>query len=392
MPLSARRIATVAALFWAAWLTSISPAAQPQQRLVAIGDIHGSADGLTTILQSAGLIDAQRRWVGGRARLVQTGDFLDRGATVRDVIELLMRLEEEARRAGGRVEVLFGNHEGMNVLHDVRDVSPDAYRSFAGPDAESRRAKGYITHATIARRAGKELNRNDWLRDHPPGFIEYLEAMGPSNRFGRWIRSRKVMTKVDDSLFMHAGLAPASPLTMDDVNRTVEREVRAFDDAVSTLLGADLIAPFFTLQEILGATSAELNRIATLVRGRQDVTQEMTQDYSRLQKLMTIDQWALIAAQGPLWFRGYATLGDDALPQIEGLLKRLGASRFVVGHTPQLPGHIEPRFNNRIFLIDTGMLSSYYKGGRPSALEIASGQITAIYPDERRLLSPVSSR
>ena len=39
-------------------------------------------------------------------------------------MDLLMRLEGEARRAGGRVDVLFGNHEGMNVLRDFRDVSP----------------------------------------------------------------------------------------------------------------------------------------------------------------------------------------------------------------------------------------------------------------------------
>ena len=44
------------------------------------------------------------------------------------------------------------------------------------------------------------------------------------------------------------------------------------------------------------------------------------------------------------------------------------------------------RFGNRVFFIDTGMLSSYYAGGRPSALEIDGGTFTAIYLDHREVL------
>jgi hypothetical protein len=357
------------------------------QRLIAIADIHGAEDNFVAILQAAGLVDRQRKWIGGRARLVQTGDFTDRGAPVRNVMDLLMRLEDEAKRAGGRVEILLGNHEAMNILRDLRDVSPDAFRGFADQDSESRRSKAFMAHATIARRFGEELNRNDWLRAHPPGYLEYIEAMGPNGRYGRWLRSRKVVTKVDDSFFMHAGISLESNAGIDDVNRLVEREIRMFDEAVSTLQEARLIAPSFTLQEIVSAVSSEINRIATSLKEKKELGPEVTQEYvGRLQRMLTIDKWSLITAEGPLWFRGYATLGDDAQPQVEALLKRLGGARFVVGHTPQLPGRITPRFGNRIFLIDTGMLTTYFKTGRPSALEIAAGTITAIYPDERTVL------
>src|SRR5262245_1232834 len=100
----------------------VEPQAPGGPRIVAVGDIHGAGTGLAQILQAAGLIDGQRKWIGGTARLVQTGDILDRGPEVREAIDLLIRLEGEARRAGGRVDVLFGNHEGMNVLRDYRDV------------------------------------------------------------------------------------------------------------------------------------------------------------------------------------------------------------------------------------------------------------------------------
>ncbi len=62
------------------------------------------------------------------------------------------------------------------------------------------------------------------------------------------------------------------------------------------------------------------------------------------------------------------------------------ADVMVVGHTPDREGTIRVRFKNRVFLIDTGMLSSYYAGGRPSALEIDHETFTAIYLDHREIL------
>lgn len=387
MPSVLHRIFVVGAVLGATWMAAVSPAAQPApQRIVAVGDVHGAADGFVAILQSAGLIDEQRRWIGGSTRLVQTGDFLDRGAGVRDVLELMMRLEDEAKRAGGRVDVLFGNHEGMNILHDFRDVSPDAYQQFADANSESKRSRAFSTHAAIAVRARTALDRDEWMRTHPPGYLEYAESMGPQGRFGRWLRSRKVVLKVDGTVFMHAGIVPDSKSSLDDINRTVERELRVFDDAVSALQQAGLVAPSFTLQEVLNACGAELNSLAVALRAKEEPLDATPEYIARLQRLMSINKWALVTADGPLWYRGYATIGDDVRPQLESLLKRLGAARFVVGHTALLTGRVLPRLGNRIFMIDTGMLSSHYKGGRPSALEIVGDQITAVYQDAREVL------
>lgn len=386
-----RSIVLAVALACAVWAMPARALQSAGGRLVAIGDIHGAGDSFVEILRAAGLIDERDRWSGGRARLVQTGDFLDRGPAVRDVMELMMRLEDEARRAGGRVDVLFGNHEGMNVLHDLRDVSRAAYASFADQASESKRERAFLAHAAIARRAGRVSNRDEWMREHPPGFVEYVEAIGPSGRFGRWIRSRKVALKVDDSIFMHAGLPLDSTASIDDVNRTAAREVRAFDDTLAMLQRAGLVTPFAGIQEIVDAAAAEINRIAILIRDKQELPLEVTQTYvERLQHLVALKDWSLIAQEGPLWFRGYATLGDEAAPAVQALLKRHGAARLVIGHNPLRSGRITPRFERQVFLIDTGMLSSFYKGGRPSALEIEGGRITAIYTGEREPLSPAS--
>ena len=50
-----------------------------------------------------GLIDAQNRWSGGNATLVQLGDITDRGADSLKIIRSLQQLAREAPGRGGRV-------------------------------------------------------------------------------------------------------------------------------------------------------------------------------------------------------------------------------------------------------------------------------------------------
>ena len=88
------------------------------ERTVAVGDVHGDYDQLAAVLKSAGLIDEQGNWSGGKTHLVQNGDVLDRGPDSRKAMDLLMRLEKQAAEAGGYVHALIGNHEAMNVYGD----------------------------------------------------------------------------------------------------------------------------------------------------------------------------------------------------------------------------------------------------------------------------------
>jgi hypothetical protein len=365
----------------------VEPQSAPGPRIVVVGDIHGAGTNLAQILQAAGLIDAQRKWTGGTARLVQTGDILDRGPEVREAIDLLMRLEGEARRAGGRIDVLFGNHEGMNVLRDYRDVLA-GFERFADGRSEERRRKAFETHSEIARSAGTTLDREAWMKIHPPGSIEYADAFGPSGKYGRWIRARRPILQIGDTIFMHAGLNPERTITIDDVNRQVEQEVRNWDELVAALERERLAAPFFTLQEIVDAAQLEIGRIGIAQKTKEPLPDYVTQEFvKRLQFLFNIDKLALVESDGPLWYRGLATLPDDQQPAIEAMLKRYGARRIVIGHTPQLPGgKIRARFGGLVVLIDTGMLNSYFKGGQPSALELQDDRMTAIYSSGREPL------
>lgn len=350
-------------------------------RVIAIGDIHGSLDGLLAILKSSRLVGDRGQWTGGTATLVQTGDYMDRGPNVREVLDLLMRLEREADRAGGRVHVLFGNHEAMNLLHEFQDVSPQTYAAFADARSEDRRRRGYKEYVQVMKkRRASATPEQEWMSAHPPGFIEYTEALAPGGRYGRWLRSRKVALEHEGTIFMHAGLPPDLEGSLNDVNRNVERELDAWDRGKQALIRAGRIRSFFTRRETQEAAIVELDRIAALVKERRPAEDYVTQTYVQwLQAVASIGKSSLVDVNGPLWFRGMAQWPDEEEPKVTEILKRFGAPRIVIGHTPVLPGAIKARFGNRVFLIDTGMLATYYKGGRPSALELTGPRASAIY-------------
>src|SRR5438094_546362 len=244
--------------------------------VVAIGDVHGDFDDFVTILQKAGLIDEQHHWTGGKTTFVQVGDLLDRGPKPRDVMDLMMSLEKEAPKAGGRVVGLLGNHEIMNIMG----------------------------------------------------------------------------------------------------------EIKAFDAAKQYLQNEKVILPFFTLQEMTAVVQAELSaERKSLMPGNQ-------QRQAKMMEFLGFQDWLSVRPDGPLWFRGYDQWSEEeGVAQVSKLLEAYKATHIAVGHTVQKGGRIRPRFGNKVFLIDTGMLSSYYPGGRASALEIRNdAKFTAEYMDQQVVL------
>ncbi len=318
------------------------------QRLVAIGDIHGDLDAFIGILQRAQLIDPIKRWSGGHATLVQTGDFLDRGPKARGVMDLLMSLQKDAQRQGGRVIVLMGNHEAMNIFGDLRYVTNNDYASFEDdrPDTRKRKADS----------------------SRPAGYAERCEAFGPDGKYGKWLRSLPAIARVNDSIFLHGGIHPdLASHSIDQLNEGIAAEIKAFDTYKQFLADKKIAQLCSTLDETTAAARSALDK----AKGK---------DAETLKAFLGSGGWLSINDNGPLWFRGYAQWTDaDGVSQIQRLTEAYGVARFVVGHTPQAGGEIVSRFNGKVFLIDTGMLSSYFRGGRASALNIQDGKISFIY-------------
>jgi hypothetical protein len=313
-------------------------------RIVAVGDIHGAYERFVRILQTAGVIDAGQRWTGGGAILVQTGDVVDRGSDSRRVLDLLRRLEGEAERAGGRVLTLMGNHEVMGMLGDLRYVSAGDYEAFRTAESEELRervsaaltARAESAARTSSERFDRERFRERFLSSTPLGSVERQLAFGPDGQYGRWLRARETVVKINGILFLHGGISPAAAaLGCEGINDTMRSELKEMP--------------------------ADGERLSTFLSVRED---------------------------GPLWYRGLAVESEAAMAnEVSRMLGRLQARAIVIGHTVSPDGRIATRFDGRVVQIDTGMLGSpFYPGGRASALEIHDGRFVAIYEDGREQL------
>jgi hypothetical protein len=390
--------------FWFLALTGLvwaGPAKAPAdapENLVAIGDVHGAFDDFVALLQHTGLIDKQNHWSGGKTTLVQVGDEIDRGPKPRQVMDLMMALEKEAPAAGGQVVALLGNHEMMNIMGDLRYVTPENYASYAGSDAEERRKAGLQDYmkwrAGHAQLLGElatpmELTEAEWMARHPAGYIEEREAFAPDGTYGQWLRQHSVVAFIGGEIFLHGGIHPnLLKMKPDAINARIRDEIKSFDSAKKYLQDEKLILPFFNIQEITAVVQAELSA------ERKSLVTSDQQRQARLIQFLGYGEWLSVKVDGPLWFRGYDQWSEEeGAPQVEKILQAYKAAHIVVGHTVQREGRIRPRFGDKVFLIDTGMLSSYYPGGRASALQVKNdAQFTADYMDQQVvLLGPAGS-
>jgi Calcineurin-like phosphoesterase len=375
-------------------------------RLVAIGDIHGSLDGFTAILKAAGLTGDDGRWSGGRTIFIQTGDYMDRGPGVRAVMDRLMALEGEAKSAGGRAQALLGNHEVMNLIGHTRDATPAIFATFADDKSEARQQDEWEDYSKLAsaKKKGDAVpsvygqTRDAWMAAHPAGYIEYRTALGPKGKYGAWLRDKSIVVNVDGTILMHAGIAPESaPEKPEDLNQKVKDEISRLDRFRQRMIEKKLMTPSFTLQEMLQAAVVEIEAANAAIKASNEGGPGMDPEKIDLPflkeavEVLKVDEWNVLAAEGPLWYRGYAQLPDDPSGgPFTALLTKYNARRFVVAHTPQQTGHIAARFGGRAFVIDTGMLKEVYNG-RGSALEVKGSDVTAIYEDGRVPLGGAST-
>ncbi len=380
-------------------LAAIGVAAAAQTRVVAIGDVHGALPEFETILKQTGLIDARRGasggWAGGRALLVQTGDVVDRGPKSRACLDLLMALEKSAERQNGKVIALLGNHEVMAMTGDLRYVSAEDYQSFSSGRSERIREDAYREYMNFvsarslqagdAPPAAGQVSRERWMAEHPLGFFERRDAFGPLGVYGRWLRNHDVAYQSGDVAFVHGGLSPNFNFrSVGDLNEQMRGALAAFDRGWQSLSRTGIIWRYMTLDEAIVQIQAERAAISA----RENAGRNSTED---LEQFVALVSW-LVSANNPVWYRGLAVEPEESLgPALEAMLARLKLDYIVVGHSVVPEFEIRQRFDNRVFLIDTGMLGPAF-GGRASALEIQGGRFTAHSAGrEPRVLAPRSN-
>ena len=340
-----QRIVRSACLALAALAASLAPGLMaqssvppPQQRIVAVGDLHGDFAAWQAIARDAGLIDSRGRWSGGNSILVQLGDITDRGDHSLAIIRSLQQLQAEAPAKGGRVVVVLGNHEAMNVIGDYRYTTPGEFAAFADEGSAARRERTYQLNRTRieASYRAKDPSLSDaaihdaWIADTPLGWVEHRQAWSPAGELGKWAAKNPAIARIAGTLFVHGGLsAEYSRLPLDQVNRRAALAMQTGVGGANSILD-DPLGPLWYRGLVMRDTDAEAARAQT--KGPRPTAEE----------------------------------------EVGMVLAAYGAQRIVVGHTPSRKG-IQFVAGGRLARIDTGISSHY--GGPLTWLEIAGDRM-----------------
>jgi hypothetical protein len=294
------------------------------RRLVAIGDVHGDFKQTMRALELGKVMDADGRWVGGTTVLVQVGDILDRGDNELAIMRKFANLAKQARKEGGDVLVVHGNHEIMNVLGDFRYATKGAYAECARY-AEAKRQK-------LVEKLGEENapplpeTPEDVNPETYRGVLARRDLFLPGGEMALRMAKNPTVLQVGDTVFAHAGI---------DM-RAVEYGFQALnDDVAAWMAGVKKTPPNMVLEE-----------------------------------------------KGVVWTREYGgadagvTAEASACRRLGEALDAVGAKRLVVGHTPQ-QGGVSSGCGGRLWRSDVGVSRGIY-GAKPQVIEIVNGRVRVL--------------
>lgn len=344
-------------------------------RVVALADVHGAYGALTDLLEATGLVDGELAWTGGEAHLVSLGDLMDRGSESRAVMDLLIRLQSEAAAAGGRVHVVLGNHELMNLIGDLRYVSSAEYAAFADEEPAGARQTAYARFAAQADTGTGEIELLSAFEErYPPGYFGHRAAFAPEGRYGSWLLSLPALVIVNETVFVHGGLSELVARMGMEVNRTVHEKLRRYFELRSGLVEADIL-PRYDMERDRELAQAAREQMS----GDDDTLGPVLEEFAMLADAPEL------GLEGPFWYRG--SVYCNALlerPVLDAALERLAAKTVVVGHTPTSDRRVRELHAGSLVMLDTGMLANYY-AGRPAALVIEGREryVQYLSPQER---------
>ena len=152
-------------------------------RMIVIGDLHGDIAMLCSCLYMASIINTKMEWIAQppNTYVVQMGDQLD--SVSRDsqepweklddvkLMEFTDKLDQVARKKGGRFISMIGNHELMNLQGNFM----------------------YVSSHSMARSGGSQGR---------------FQRFKPGGSYATLLSKRNVIQKIGSLLFCHAGLLP----------------------------------------------------------------------------------------------------------------------------------------------------------------------------------------
>lgn len=223
--------------------TNFFPAAD---KLMVVSDIEGEFEAFRSLLIANNVIDKRYNWTFGKGHLVIDGDLFDRGTQVPEFLWLLYKLEQEAKEYGGYVHTLLGNHDIMNLSGDLRYLQPK-----------------YLQSAKILG-------------------MEYMQLYDRKTELGRWLRSKNVVERIDDNLFLHGGLSP---------------------------------------------------EISKLRLSAEQINARCRPFYDCSKKALPDSNKVFFGKAAPFWYRGYFMAPKATLADVDQVLNAYQCSLIIVGHT-----------------------------------------------------------
>lgn len=372
------RLSSLLAAAAAAVLAFAPQAADAERRVVAVGDVHGAYESFVAVLRTANLVNAELDWTGGDAQLVVLGDVLDRGEGSRAALELVMDLARQAAAAGGGAELVLGNHEVMNLIGDLRYVTPAEFAAYLADEPRAER-EAALNRFLGAFGGDEQSAREQFAARYPPGFFGHRALFAADGALGAWLLDRPVLAVIDGSAFVHGGLSAAlDGKTAEAVNLEYRAALRRYLAAVELLAGAGVVRPEDDLLE------RERRAARFAAEGEATAPAALEQAAALVRDFASSP---LLGADAPFWYRGTAACSAAVeRGRLAAVLRGLGARRVVIGHTPTRTGRVLTRFDGSVIRADTGMLAAY--GGEPAAVVLEGEAVRVLYPADATQTAP----
>lgn len=161
--------------------------------ILAISDIESGYKTFRDFLIVNGVIDKGLNWTFGKGHLVLVGDLVDRGNSVTQVLWFIYKMEQDAKKHGGNVHFIIGNHEIKNMQNNFYSAS-----------------EKYLYVAAIIDKTQSEL-------------------YGDDSFLGRWMASKNTLERINGRLFVHGGIHPKISefeYSLEEINQIVRNNYR----------------------------------------------------------------------------------------------------------------------------------------------------------------------